>query len=150
MIWRLHLRTVLEQRGVPFGGYFEGWFGGQIWEWVKGILRTEFNGGKRQISKLTYKCMEHEYMKINWHKKNDIDSLETINIILELKNKFVPLNLALSKFCNNLNFFFFIYFSFFIFLFTMFDVMKCSAEVTWNLPQLTLEPKIDLIWIFLF
>jgi hypothetical protein len=30
---------------------------------VKGILRTEFNGGKRQISNLTYKCMEHENMK---------------------------------------------------------------------------------------
>ncbi len=130
MIWRLHLRTVLEQRGVPFGGFW-----GQIWEWVRGILRTGFNGGKRQISKLTYKCMEHEYMKINWHKKNDIDSLETINIILELKNKFVPLNLALSKFCNNLNFLFIIYFSFFYLLCLMlWNIVRRLPGIYPNLP----------------
>lgn len=34
MIWRLHLRTVLEQRGVPFGGFLrddlEGRFGNEL------------------------------------------------------------------------------------------------------------------------
>jgi len=34
--------------------------------------------------------------------KNGTNPLETINIILELKNKLVSLNLALSKLCNNL------------------------------------------------
>lgn len=52
------------------------------------VLRAEFKGDNMHISKLAYKCMIYE---TNSHEKSSTDLLKTINIVLELKSRLVPL-----------------------------------------------------------
>jgi hypothetical protein len=65
-------------------GQFRGWFlfGGGV------VLRTESKGDNMHISKLAYKCMIYE---TNSHEKGSTYLLKTINIVLELKSRLVPL-----------------------------------------------------------
>jgi len=66
-------------------GQFRGWFlfGGR-----GVVLRTESKGDNMHISKLAYKCMIYE---TNSHEKGSTYLLKTINIVLELKSRLVPL-----------------------------------------------------------
>lgn len=118
---------------IVFGGFQKGDLG-VSWRdfesWIQRWQHTQFKVGIE-----VHVTWKHE---INSNFKNGTNLLEIIKVVLKLKNRLVPINLALSKFCDKL-----IFLHCFWWCLALWNLTKRLPQ---NLPEPTIELGINLIF----